>query len=145
MSTASENPKATISEKDLQRIAELASIFAAAQDALTDDMVTRMASAFSEGITLLDRLTRNEGLMRLLHVLDHPDVQCHLVSLANSVHQITRDIATAPPSNGGIGSMVKLAMEPGTQEGLRALSIVGKYWGEGLRELHRVGGEKNLK
>lgn len=145
MSTASETPKASISEKDLQRIAELASIFAAAQDALTDDMVTRMASAFSEGITLLDRLTRNEGLMRLLHMLDHPDVQCHLISLANSMHHITRDIATAPPSGGGIGGMVKLAMEPGTQEGLRALSIIGKYWGEGLRELHRVGGEKNLK
>ena len=145
MSTSSETPPASISEKDLQRIAELASIFAAAQDALTDDMVTRMASAFSEGIVLLDRLTRNEGLMRLLHMLDHPDVQCHLISLANSVHHITRDIATAPPSGGGLGGIIKLAMEPGTQEGLRAMSIIGKYWGEGLRELHHVGGEKNLK
>lgn len=143
MSTATDAPApASISEKDLQRIAELASIFAAAQDALTDDMVTRMASAFSEGIVLLDRLTRNEGLMRLLNVLDHPDVQCHLVSLANSVHDITRDIATAPPSGGGLGGIIKLAMEPGTQEGLRAMSIIGQHWGEGLRELHRLGGEK---
>lgn len=144
MSTATDSPApASISEKDLQRIAELASIFAAAQDALTDDMVTRMASAFSEGIVLLDRLTRNEGLMRLLNMLDHPDVQCHLVSLADSVHDITRDIATAPPSGGGLGGILKLAMEPGTQEGLRAMSIIGKHWGEGLRELHRLGGEKN--
>ena len=133
-----------VSADDLKRIAELASLYAAAQDAMTDDMVSRLASAMSEGITLLDRLTRNEGLMRLLNMLDHPDVQCHLVSLANSMHDITRDIATAPPSNGGLTGMLKLAMEPGTQEGLRAMSIIGKYWGEGLRELHRVGGEKNI-
>lgn len=132
-----------VSADDLKRIAELASLYAAAQDALTDDMVSRMASAMSEGITLLDRMTRNEGLMRLLNVLDHPDVQCHLVSLADSMHDITRDIATAPPSKGGLAGMLKLAMEPGTQEGLRAMSIIGKHWGEGLRELHRIGGEKN--
>lgn len=143
MSTPTDTaPEVHISENDIKRIAELASIWAAAQDALTDDMVSRMASAFSEGITLLDRLTRNEGLMRLLQMLDHPDVQCHLVSLANSVHDITRDIATAPPSSGGLGGVIKLAMEPGTQEGLRALSIIGKYWGDGLRELHHRGGDK---
>ncbi len=145
MVTSSETPSTGINEKDLQRIAELASIFAAAQDALTDDMVARMAGAISEGITLLDRLTRNEGLMRLLRMLDHPDVQCHLVSLANSIHGITRDIAIAPPPNGGIRNMIKLISDPNTQEGLRAISIIGKYWGEGLRELHHVGGEKGLK
>jgi uncharacterized protein YjgD (DUF1641 family) len=132
-----------VNADDLKRIAELASLYAAAQDALTDDMVSRLASAMREGITLLDRMTRNEGLMNLLKVLDHPDVQCHLNSLANSMHDITRDIATAPPSNGGLTGIMKLAMEPGTQEGVRALSIVGKYWGEGLRELHRIGGERN--
>ncbi|HEY5734665.1 MAG TPA: hypothetical protein VIU36_07860 [Gammaproteobacteria bacterium] len=143
MSTSTTTPsEPKVSENDLQRIAELASLFAAAQDALTDDMVSRMASAFSEGITLLDRLTRNEGLMRLLQMLDHPDVQCHLISLADSMHHITRDIATAPPARGGIGGMLSLAMQPGTQEGLRALSIIGKYWGEGLRELHHQGGKK---
>ena len=143
MPEASEMPAQTrVSEDDLKRIAELASLYAAAQDALTDDMVSRMASAFSEGIILLDRLTRNEGLMRLLRMLDHPDVQCHLASLADSIHYITRDIATAPPSRGGLLEVMKLAMEPGTQEGLRSLSIIGKYWGEGLRELHHRGGEK---
>ncbi|MCW8962167.1 MAG: hypothetical protein OQL16_00125 [Gammaproteobacteria bacterium] len=136
-------PEAQVSADDLKRIAELASLYAAAQDALTDDMVSRLASAMSEGITLLDRMTRNEGLMRLLQVLDHPDVQCHLISLADSVGKITREMATAPPSKGGLTGILKLAMEPGTQEGLRAMSIVGKHWGEGLRELHRIGGKKN--
>ena len=145
MSTQTDTPdqSESFTAKDLQRLVELASIVAAAQDALTDDMVVRMASAFSEGMVLLDRLTRNEGLMRLLRILDHPDVQCHLISLADSVHDITRDIATAPPSKGGLGGMLKLAMEPGTHEGLRAMAIIGKHWGDGLRELHRTGGKKD--
>jgi uncharacterized protein YjgD (DUF1641 family) len=143
MTTPTETPPdAQVSSDDLKRIAELASLYAAAQDALTDDMVTRLASAMSEGITLLDRMTRNEGLMKLLNMLDHPDVQCHLISLADSVHEITRDIATAPPSSGGLGGLLKLAMKPGTQEGLRAMSIIGEYWGEGLRELHHRGGSE---
>ena len=144
MTTPTETPSdVQVSADDLKRIAELASLYAAAQDALTDDMVSRLASAMSEGITLLDRMTRNEGLMRLLQVLDHPDVQCHLISLADSVGKITREMATAPPSKGGLTGILKLAMEPGTQEGLRAMSIIGKHWGEGLRELHRIGGKKN--
>ncbi len=137
-----EKNNTAIQDIDLDGLIELGTVIAATKDALNDDMVSRMASAMSEGITLLDRLTRNEGLMRLLQMLDHPDVQCHLVSLADSVHQITRDLATAPPAAGGLGGMIGLAMKPGTQEGLRAMSIIGKYWSEGLRELHHTGGKK---
>ena len=81
---------------NLDGLAELASLVAAAQDALTDDMVTRMASAFSEGITLLDRLTRNEGLIHLLQELDRPENQRFLISLSNAFTAASRDIATAP-------------------------------------------------
>lgn len=140
--TDSENTNDAIPQDiDLAGLAELGTVVAATKDALTDDMVARMAGAFSEGVTLLDRLTRNEGLMRLLRVLDHPDVQCHMISLADNISKITREMATAPPSNGGLGEAIKLVREPGTIEGLRALSIIGKYWGEGLRELHRTGGK----
>tara|TARA_B100000614_G_scaffold254340_1_gene269577 strand:- start:88 stop:519 length:432 start_codon:yes stop_codon:yes gene_type:complete len=125
----------SVSSDDLKRIAELASMYAAAQDALNDDMISRLSNAFSEGITLLDRMTRNQGLMRLLQVLDHPDVQDHLLSLANSFSNVTKEIAAAPPSKGGVSSLLKIAMDPGTQEGLRAVSIMGKHWGEELREL----------
>ncbi len=133
------SPDATIIN-DLDRLAELATLVAAAQDALTDDMVSRLASAFSEGITLLDRVTRNEGLMRLLQVLDRPEIQHTLVSLADALSHMSRELATAPPAKGGIIGIMKLATEPGTQEGLRALSLLGKHWNESLRELHRHGG-----
>lgn len=141
MNTRTDTPlPAADYENDLQRLGELASLVAAAQDALSDDMVSRLASALSEGITLLDRLTRNEGLMRLLQVLDRAECQYVLTSLADAISLMSRELATAPPARGGITGLLKLAREPGTQEGLRALSLLGKYWNDSLRELHRHGG-----
>lgn len=131
-------PEATVD--NLDRLAELATLVAAAQDALSDDMVTRLASAFSEGITLLDRVTRNEGLMRLLQVLDRSESQYLLMSLADAIGKMSRELATAPPAKGGLLGIMRLASEPGTQEGLRALSLLGQYWNNSLRELHRRGG-----
>lgn len=142
MSTApqTESPaETTVSETDLQRLAELASLVAAAQDALTDDMVSRLASSFSEGITLLDRLTRNEGLIRLLHILDKPEMQHLLISLSHGLTKMSREFATVPPTKGGLLCMLRLARDPGTQEGLRSLSLLGKYMDESMRELHRKG------
>jgi len=132
-------PETTVSENDLQRLAEMASLFAAAQDALNDDMVSRLASAFSEGITLLDRLTRNEGLMRLLQILDTPEMQHLLISLSHGLTKMSREFAMTPPTKGGLLCMLRLARDPGTQEGLRSLSLLGKYMDESMRELHRRG------
>lgn len=113
---------------------------ASAKDAMSDDIVTRLARTVSEGMTLLDRLTRNEGVMRLLQVLDRPESQYLLVSLADALAKMSRELATAPPAKGGIMGLVQLARTPGAQEGVRALSLLGQYWNDSLRELHRRGG-----
>jgi hypothetical protein len=125
---------------DLEKLSELATLVNSARDALSDEIVTRVASALSEGITLLDRLTRNEGLMRLLQVLDRPESQHLLLGLSHALGQMSRDIATSPPASGGLIGLLKLAREPGTQEGLRSVSLLGQYWSESMRELHRHGG-----
>ncbi|MBT3011582.1 MAG: hypothetical protein KUF77_13105 [Candidatus Thiodiazotropha sp. (ex Lucina aurantia)] len=125
---------------ELEQLSELATLVLSARDALSDDIVSRLASALSEGITLLDRLTRNEGLMRLLQVLDKPETQHLLHGLSTALSQMSREIAISPPAKGGLGGVVKLAMEPGTQEGLRSLSLLGKYWSDSMRELHSKGG-----
>jgi hypothetical protein len=78
--------------------------------------------------------------MRLLQVLDRPENQYHLISLSEALNRISRELATAPPAKGGIAGILQLAREPGMQEGLRSLSLLGKYWGESLRELHGRGG-----
>jgi uncharacterized protein YjgD (DUF1641 family) len=121
-------------------LVDIINLLASARDAMSDEMVSRLARTVSEGVALLDRLTRNEGFMRLLQVLDRPESQYLLMSLATALGQMSRDLATAPPARGGIGGLLRLAREPGTQEGIRALSLLGRYWNDSLRELHRRGG-----
>jgi uncharacterized protein YjgD (DUF1641 family) len=121
-------------------LVEMINLLAAVKDAMSDEIVTRLARTVSEGMTLLDRLTRNEGLMRLLQVLDHPESQYLLLSLSDALAAMSRDLATAPPAKGGVMALYRLARQPGTQEGLRAMSLLGQYWNDSLRELHRRGG-----
>ncbi len=140
MTTQTETPPATtVSDNDMQRLAELATLITAAQDAMSDEIVTRLASAMSEGLTLLDRLTRNEGLVHLLKELDRPENQHFLISLSNAFTEATRDIATAAPSKGGVTGILRLACDPGTQEGLRLVSLIGRHLSESMREMHRRG------
>jgi hypothetical protein len=141
MTTETQTPTAAIpGADDLHQLAELATLITAARDALSDDIITRLASAFSEGITLLDRLTRNEGLVHLLQELDRPENQHFLISLSNAFTEASRDLATAAPARGGIASMLRLANDPGTQEGLRLLSLIGARLSDSMREMHRKGG-----
>lgn len=141
MSTQTEKAAATMgaepgeSTHTIDQLAELALLLASTRDAMSDDIVVRLSRAFSEGITLLDRLTRNEGLMHLLQVLERPESQHLLIGLSRALSQISREIAAAPPASGGIASLWRLAREPGIQEGLRSLSFLGQYWGESMREL----------
>jgi hypothetical protein len=130
----------TLNANDLEQLYELATLITSARDAMSDEMVTRLSGAFSEGLTLLDRLTRNEGLMKLLQVLDRPESQYLLMSLADALGEMSKELSTAPPAKGGLFGMLKLASQPGTQEGLRAMSILGQYWNDSLREMHRRGG-----
>jgi len=129
-----------LDEATINSLVETINFVASAKDAMSDEIVARLAGTFSEGMTLLDRLTRNQGLMRLLQVLDRPEVQYLLMSFGDALAAMSRDLATAPPAKGGIGGLLKVARDPGTQEGLRSLSLLGKYWSESLRELHRRGG-----
>jgi uncharacterized protein YjgD (DUF1641 family) len=140
MTTETEMPAATISAKDLQQLAEFASIITAARDAVSDDIVLRVAGALSEGITLLDRLTRNEGLMRLLQVLDRQESQYVLIAMSDAIHAVSQDIPGQAPATGGLACMMRVMRDPGTQEGMRLMSVFGKYLSQSLRDQHRRGG-----
>lgn len=131
---------ATLNEKDLQQLAEFASIITAARDAVSDDIVLRVAGALSEGISLLDRLTRNEGLMRLLQVLDTKESQYVLIAVSEAIHAVCKDIPAQPPATGGLGCTLRVMTDPATLEGLRLLSVWGDHLSKSLREQHRRGG-----
>ncbi len=139
---ANESPQVPpmLDEAAVNSLVEMINLLAAAKDAMSDEIVTRVARTASEGMTLLDRLTRNEGLMRLLQVLDRPETQYYLIGLSDALSQMSREIAASPPAKGGIVGLLRLAREPGTLEGLRSLSLLGQYWSESMRELHRRGG-----
>ncbi|HVC12169.1 MAG TPA: hypothetical protein VNE59_11065 [Burkholderiales bacterium] len=145
MTTQTEKPPVASSvepggfARELEQLAELATLVASARDAMSDEIVARLSRAVSEGVTLLDRLTRNEGLMRLLQVLDRPEAQHLLLGLSKALGQMSREVAAAPPARGGIAGIWRLAREPGTQEALRSLSVLGQYWGESMRDLERGG------
>jgi len=139
---ANETPQvpAMLDEASIKSLVEMINFAASAKDAMSDEIVTRLARTASEGMAMLDRLTRNEGVMQLLQVLERPETQFLLTSLADALGRMSRELATAPPARGGLFGIMQLARQPGTQEGLRAMSLLGKYWNEGLRELHRRGG-----
>ncbi len=139
--SANETPQVSLAlnAEAVNSLVEMLNLLASARDAMSDEMVSRLARTVSEGMTLLDRLTRNEGLMRLLSVLDRPEIQYLLLSLSQAIVAMSRDLATVPPARGGVLALYRLIRQPGTQEGIRALSLLGQYWNDSLRELHRRG------
>lgn len=139
MTTQNESPVSNFNESDLQRLVEFAQLVTSAQDAMNDDIVNRLASTLSEGINMLDRLTRNQGLLHLLREMDRPENQAFLICMSNAFTEASRELATAPPTSGGIGGLLKLVSDPGTQEGLRLLAMVAARMSNGLRDLHRRG------
>ncbi len=139
MTTQNETPMSNFNEADLQRLVEFAQLVTSAQDAMNDDIVNRLASTLSEGINMLDRVTRNQGLLHLLREMDRPENQAFLVCLSNAFTEASRELASSPPTGGGIGGLLKLVSDPGTQEGLRLLALVASRMSSGLRDLHRRG------
>lgn len=124
---------------DLQRLVEIAQIITAGRDAMSDEIVTRLSHAMSEGLTLLDRLTRNGGLMRLLQVLDRQENQDLLFAVAEAINAVGKEAPAAPTSAGGLVPLLRLARDPGTHDGLRLLSLIGHHFQRALREQQRQG------
>jgi hypothetical protein len=137
MSSKLETPVEPIASEDLQQLVELSHFLASARDALSDNMVSRIARATSEGLNQLDRLTRNEGLMYLLQILNYEDSQRLLFTLADVLRALSHEISETTPASGGFAGAFGIVREPGTQEGLRLLALIGTHLSSGLREGRR--------
>lgn len=134
MTAGTEDEDTRSLEKSLEGLAEIGTVISAAKDALNDDMVARMASAFSEGFTLLDRLTRNQALVRLLQNLDRPENKALLQGLSEALGKTSIEMASSTPAKGGLGNLMRQLNDPATQEGLRILATFGKHLGESVRK-----------
>lgn len=131
---------AGLDEASIASLVEMLNLLASAKDAMSDEMITRLAGAMSEGLTLLDRLTRNEGLIYLLQELDRPENQRFLVSMANAFTEASKELSATPQAKGGLVCALRLVKEPGVLEGLRLVSMIGARLSKSMREMHRHGG-----
>tara|TARA_B100000686_G_C16624851_1_gene881265 strand:- start:313 stop:726 length:414 start_codon:yes stop_codon:yes gene_type:complete len=126
--TNPDTPASASQPPDLAKLVELAAAISSAQDAMTDDIVTRLASAMGEGMILMDRLTRNQGLMSLLQALNQPAVQDSLECLAEALRSgsVLEEASAKTPKTGGYGGLLRMAKDPDVQDAIYTLAKVVK-------------------
>lgn len=134
-----------VNNGDLERISQLARVYHAAQDALTDEMVGRLSETIGEGISLLDRLNRS-GMWRLVEVLEELESTGALQRIANGLPQLLDklDMVTGMLSclenaasrsrgervSGGIGSLWNIMTDEKTANSLKFLLSISEQMQE---------------
>ncbi len=134
-----------VADGDLERLAQLARVYSSAQDALTDEMVGRLAETVGEGLSLLDRLNRG-GAGRLVEVLEHLESTGALERIANTLPSLLKRLemvaglfncleeaavkSREKPAAGGIGSLWRIMTDEDTVHSLQFLLSVSKQMQE---------------
>jgi hypothetical protein len=131
-----------VNNGDLDRLAKLARVYTAAEDSLSDEMVGRLAETVTEGVSLLDRLSRG-GAGRLVEMLAHLEASGDLKRIADTLPRLLERMemldallhafeascattTTQAKSAGGFGGLWGLMRDPENQDALRFLINVGK-------------------
>jgi plasmid maintenance system antidote protein VapI len=130
-----------VNSGDLERLAHLARVFGAAQDALTDEMIGRIAATLGDSMVLLDRFHRGGG-MRVIEALERLESSGVLDRIAATLPRLAERLDTvdamlgcieqaAVDSNrtaspGGVGGLWNLLKDPQNQDALRFLLNLGK-------------------
>jgi len=117
-----------VANGDLDRLVALARTYGAAQDAMTDEMVGRLAETVSESLSLMDRLNR-AGLDRLVGSIER--LADLLESTVSALDAAQRDGAPRPA--GGFGGLWQLLRDPDNQESLRFLLAFAREFRKGGR------------
>jgi len=127
---------------DLQRVVDIARTVAAAEDAMNDDMVGRVAQMAAEALNVIDRLNRS-GVGRLIDILDRlnnsgsldiladrlPRLIEHIEMidrLAGCLNQGAQDAKQLAPPPGGLMAMLRLMGDADNQAALQFLMSIGK-------------------
>ncbi|MBU2830921.1 hypothetical protein [Acidithiobacillus ferriphilus] len=113
---------------DLERIVHLARMVGAAQDSMSDEMLTRMAGMASDAMCLLDRATRTGVMDRLLAVAEKMDQEHILTDFLCCLTGATEEAAHTPAPKGGISGLWDLMKQPETQQTIQFLMLLGKHF-----------------
>ncbi len=136
-----------VNNGDLNRLVKLVRVYGSAEDALTDEMVSRLVDTVGNGLSLLDRFSRG-GAEHVVKMLEGLQESGALERLATMLPQLADRLATvqevlqsidsaatasraAPPSAGGIGGLWHLMRDPETQDTLRFMLAIGKQLRKG--------------
>ena len=127
---------------DLARLVKLARLYSAAEDAVTEEMVARLAETAGAGLSLLDRLSRGGG-ERVVAMLERLESSGALEKMAvtlprilerlDQVHALLECIeraanasAQAAPSAGGVGTLLRTMRDRETQDTLNFFLQLGR-------------------
>jgi uncharacterized protein YjgD (DUF1641 family) len=119
-----------VANGDLDRLVGLARTYGAAQDAMTDEMVARLAETVAESLSLIDRINR-AGLDRLVGSIERLSVV--LEQTMGALDAARKEMVSQPAAEGGFGGMWHLMRSPENQEALRFLLAFGKAFRSGTR------------
>ncbi|MBI2311340.1 MAG: hypothetical protein HYU77_02415 [Betaproteobacteria bacterium] len=127
---------------DLERLTQLARVYGSAQDALTDEMVGRLAETLGDSLSLLDRLNRG-GSGRLVEMLERLESTGALERIARLLPEVAERLDTVGAllecmegaaqegavrvgATGGLGGLLRLLTNAQTQETVEFLCIFGR-------------------
>jgi len=126
---------------DLHRLVKLARLYSSAEDAVTEEMVGRLADTVGNGLSLLDRLSRGGG-ERIVAMLERLESAGTLEKMAatlprvlerlDQVHALLECVERAasasengPRSGGGVAALFRTMRNPQTQDTLNFLLLLG--------------------
>ncbi|MDD5177035.1 MAG: hypothetical protein PHQ05_11505 [Sterolibacterium sp.] len=131
-----------VADGDLERMAQLARVYGSAQDVLTDEMIGRFAETMGEGLSLLDRLHRGGGAVRLVEMLERLETSGALERIAIGLPILVDRLemvvnmfmcmeeaaakAKQQPATGGFGGIWRMLTDVQTQQTLRFLLELGQ-------------------
>ena len=119
---------ALVENGDLERLVALARLIGGMSDALSDDIVTRLAETAGNALVLIDRVTRSGLADRLVALADAAEGSRLVDHLLAAMAAAAADSRQAPPSQGGIGGLWHLLKQPQTQSALAyAISVVNHF------------------
>ncbi len=119
---------ALVGNGDLELLVALARLVGGVSDAMSDDIVTRLAETASNALVLIDRVTRSGLADRLVTLADQVERSNLLADLLQALERAAADDAGKPRPAGGIGGLWHVLTSAETQAALRyAATTLGHF------------------
>ncbi len=107
-----------VANGDLDRLVALARTFGGAADALSDDIVGRLAETATNALVLIDRVTRTGLADRLVGLADQWERSNLITDLLTALDRASADQAAGAKPAGGLSGLWQLLRRPETQAAL---------------------------